>query len=70
VLSLDIDNHRNRIASLSYKTEICKHWLFNQTCKYGRKCKFAHGSIDLIKRIKPQVNNFKTKKCLMYFQHG
>merc|ERR1712087_636893 len=30
-----------------YKTELCKNWIETNTCRYGRKCQFAHGNEEL-----------------------
>merc|ERR1712113_896371 len=30
-----------------YKTEMCKNWIENRTCRYGKKCQFAHGYDEL-----------------------
>ena len=30
-----------------YKTELCKQYELNKTCRYGNKCKFAHGTDEL-----------------------
>ena len=26
-----------------FKTELCKNWIENKSCRYGNKCQFAHG---------------------------
>ncbi len=31
-----------------YKTEICKNWIENGYCRYGKKCQYAHGSKQLV----------------------
>lgn len=37
----------------SYKTELCKNWQEFGHCRYGTKCRFAHGHHELInKQIK------------------
>lgn len=45
-----------------YKTELCKNWVQYGKCSYGNKCRFAHGSNDLINK---QIYNpkYKSKKC-------
>ena len=38
---------QNSYSDLKYKTEICKNWEQTFSCKYGSKCKFAHGKEEL-----------------------
>lgn len=37
-----------------FKTEICKNWKETNFCKYGEKCHFAHGKIELRKKNETQ----------------
>ena len=30
-----------------FKTELCKNWIENGSCRYGKKCQFAHGQEEL-----------------------
>ena len=34
-------------AAQKYKTELCKNWIENGGCRYGKKCQFAHGKEEL-----------------------
>jgi len=44
------------------KSQLCKKFMENGYCPYGKKCKFAHGSQEL--RKNDQVNSkYKTKEC-------
>ncbi|EGR30236.1 zinc finger protein, putative [Ichthyophthirius multifiliis] len=52
-----------------YKTEMCKNWSQFQYCKYGDKCRFAHGKKQLNSKI-PINTLYKTKLCKQYFEKG
>jgi len=51
-----------------YKTEQCKNWLENGTCRYGDKCQFAHGSEEL----RPVLRHpkYKTAICITFHNYG
>ena len=51
------DLSKNKLQK--YKTELCKTFQATGRCSYGVKCKFAHGSNELI--IKHQCQNYKKK---------
>ena len=51
-----------------YKTELCKSWQINQSCRYGRKCQFAHGKHELI--VRQTRPNYKSKKCKSFHTKG
>ena len=52
-----------------FKTEKCKYWDLNRTCKYGENCAFAHGSYEIRQKI-VSSSNYKTKKCKQFFENG
>ncbi len=52
-----------------FKTEKCKYWDLNRTCKYGENCAFAHGSNEIRQKI-VSSSNYKTKKCKQFFENG
>lgn len=52
-----------------YKTEICKFWELNKTCRFGDTCAFAHGNTEIRKKLIPS-NSYKTKKCKQFFDFG
>lgn len=33
----------NDYDNSNYKKELCKNWLENEKCRYGKLCQFAHG---------------------------
>lgn len=54
---------------VKYKTEQCKFFALNKSCKYGDNCAFAHGNVDIKKRSN-LTNNYKTKKCKQFYDVG
>ncbi|KAL6761375.1 hypothetical protein V8C86DRAFT_2433010 [Haematococcus lacustris] len=51
-----------------YKTEMCKGWMENGTCRYGHKCQFAHGAEEL--RLVPRHPKYKTEVCRSFTLTG
>lgn len=51
-----------------YKTELCRSYQENGTCKYGDKCQFAHGEHEL--RIVSRHPKFKTELCRTFHASG
>ena len=54
---------------IKYKTELCKYYSINGTCKYGDKCAYAHG----VENLRSKVTNttaYRTKKCTQFFEQG
>jgi hypothetical protein len=51
-----------------YKTEICRNWEEKQSCRYGVKCQFAHGSTDV--RNVPRHPKYKTEICRTFWVTG
>jgi hypothetical protein len=52
-----------------FKTEKCKYWDLNKSCKYGDNCAFAHGTYEIRKKSIP-TSNYKTKRCKQFFESG
>ncbi len=55
-------------STMRYKTELCRPFLDNGFCKYGDKCQFAHGEMDL--RCLPRHPKYKTELCRTYHTRG
>lgn len=51
-----------------YKTELCRPYQENGTCKYGDKCQFAHGHSEL--RTVNRHPKYKTDLCRTYHSVG
>ena len=51
-----------------YKTELCRTYQENGTCKYGEKCQFAHGTHEL--RTLPRHPKYKTELCRTFHSSG
>lgn len=56
------------INSSRYKTEMCRPYQENGTCKYGDKCQFAHGLTEL--RTISRHPKYKTDLCRTYHSSG
>lgn len=51
-----------------YKTEMCRPFQENGTCKYGEKCQFAHGTVEV--RNINRHPKYKTDLCRTYHSVG
>lgn len=54
--------------SSRYKTELCRPFEENGSCKYGDKCQFAHGSHEL--RTLARHPKYKTELCRTFHTTG
>ena len=50
-----------------FKTELCKSYCENGYCRYGKKCKYAHGTQEL--QFDTEVIK-KDKNCKTFFAKG
>lgn len=50
-----------------YKTELCKNWIEVGTCRYGKKCQFAHGKEEQ-EAHKTAEDNRRTKNCRTFYK--
>ncbi|KAI8393910.1 uncharacterized protein BYT42DRAFT_487947 [Radiomyces spectabilis] len=65
----DEGSHFNRIKQTTlYKTEYCRNWAELGHCRYGRKCRYAHGDSEL--RTIPRHDRYKTQICRAYHVEG
>ena len=51
-----------------FKTELCKSFAESRYCRYGLKCRFAHGLADL--RAVTRHKKFKTEQCKNFSTTG
>ncbi|KAL9539976.1 hypothetical protein MBANPS3_009949 [Mucor bainieri] len=51
-----------------YKTECCRNWEEKGHCRYGKRCRYAHGREEL--RPILRSNQYKTKICKAYHDNG
>lgn len=58
----------NQGNSSRYKTELCRPFEENGTCKYGDKCQFAHGAHEL--RTLARHPKYKTELCRTFHTTG
>lgn len=61
---IEAESQRIYNATQLYKTELCDSYEKHGTCRYGRRCQFAHGFAEL--RAKQFNPKFKTKKCFNF----
>ncbi|XP_070569431.1 mRNA decay activator protein ZFP36L1-like [Ptychodera flava] len=62
------NSKRNQINSSRYKTELCRPFEENGTCKYGDKCQFAHGIPEV--RSLNRHPKYKTELCRTFHTVG
>lgn len=58
----------SKVNTSRYKTEMCRPFQENGTCKYGDKCQFAHGMPEL--RNISRHPKYKTDLCRTYHSVG
>ncbi|XP_018558919.1 mRNA decay activator protein ZFP36L1b isoform X1 [Lates calcarifer] len=58
----------SQVNSSRYKTELCRPYEENGTCKYGDKCQFAHGMHEL--RSLSRHPKYKTELCRTFHTIG
>eukprot|EP00064_Thunnus_orientalis_P016071 superscaffoldBa00003105_g16134 len=58
----------SQVNSNRYKTELCRPFEENGTCKYGDKCQFAHGMHEL--RSLSRHPKYKTELCRTFHTIG
>ncbi|TRY86291.1 hypothetical protein DNTS_016115 [Danionella cerebrum] len=61
-------NTNSQVNSSRYKTELCRPFEENGTCKYGDKCQFAHGLHEL--RSLNRHPKYKTELCRTFHSIG
>ncbi|CAO3646497.1 unnamed protein product [Cunninghamella echinulata] len=66
------NNNKNKHYKMKqsdlYKTEYCRNWAELGNCRYGTKCRYAHGEMEL--RMIPRHNRYKTQVCRAYHLDG
>lgn len=53
---------------LKHKTELCKNFSELGRCPYGNRCRFAHGTHELI-TTRPK-KSFRKKRCNGFWKNG
>lgn len=63
-------NEAEACPTKRYKTELCKNWIENQTCRYGKKCQFAHGhdELDSARAAAGMDDKLRTKNCRTFYK--
>lgn len=57
-----------KTVSARYKTELCRPFEERGACKYGAKCQFAHGTVEL--RGLSRHPKYKTEPCRTFHSSG
>ena len=64
----DLKNQpKPKVDKTKYKTEMCKNWIESGQCRYGNKCQFAHGNVEVINKD-PTNNKYKSKACKQFHE--
>lgn len=65
-----MNNSSKKCDKTKYKTEMCKNWVESDGlyCRYGDKCQFAHGSLEMKLTPEPLHYKYKSKECVQF--HG
>ena len=60
-----------KVDKTKYKTEMCKSWIESGYvfCRYGNKCQFAHGNMEIKSKKEPVHQKYKSKKCEQFNGH-
>ncbi|KAL0482604.1 hypothetical protein AKO1_014316 [Acrasis kona] len=56
------------ISKDRYKTELCRSWAETGYCRYGDKCQFAHGDLEL--RQVSRHHKYKSELCNNFHYEG
>ena len=54
---------------LKFRTELCKMFEINGTCKFGKNCNFAHGKENIRENLFKK-SGYKKRICKNFFQKG
>ena len=58
---------KGKVDKTKYKTEMCKNWIETGQCRYGNKCQFAHGNVEVICK-EPSNTKYKSKLCKQFHE--
>lgn len=58
------------VDTKKFKTEMCKNWMDFGSCRYGKKCKFAHGKEEMHEKNVPNKTKYKSKGCQTFYSLG
>jgi butyrate response factor 1 len=67
-LKRNIDIEAELTKQNLYKTELCQSWMETGSCRYGTKCQFAHGKVE----VRPVIRHpkYKTEVCKTFSTTG
>lgn len=47
---------------------MCKNWIEQGFCRYGTKCQFAHGNVEVVVKQEPVHDKYKSKMCKQFHE--
>ena len=62
-------NIKSNEQKLKFRTELCKMYEINGTCKFGKNCNFAHGKENIRENLFKK-SGYKKRICKNFFQKG
>lgn len=65
---MDFDGKLIKTIPEKHKTELCKSYSELGSCRYGDKCRFAHGSHELVV-MRNDNGHYRQRKCKGYWDH-
>ena len=68
-LYLDYDGKVIRTIPEKHKTELCKNFSERGHCRYGDKCRFAHGYQEL-KSVRNSNDHYRQRKCKGFWENN
>lgn len=65
---LDFDGRLIKTIPEKHKTELCKTYSELGSCRYGDKCRFAHGTHELV-TLRNENGHYRQRKCKGFWDH-
>lgn len=59
---------QKREEPTKYKTELCSNFIETGGCRYGNKCRYAHGHWEL--NLVGRSRKYKSRLCKYYHNYG
>ena len=69
IQNINEQNIKSNEQKLKFRTELCKMYEINGTCKFGKNCNFAHGKENIRENIFKK-SGYKKRICKNFFQKG
>ena len=69
ISNINEQNIKSNEQKLKFRTELCKMFEINGTCKFGKNCNFAHGKENIRENLFKK-SGYKKRICKNFFQKG